>query len=68
MLPWIAGVGPDPARTLDGPRCRAATRPSPGTRPRPTYPEGTYMLRVEAYRAAETLHYAQHQEKIYVNR
>ncbi len=36
--------------------------------PSATYPEGTYVMRVEMYRRTERLHYAYHQEKIYVNR
>ena len=31
-------------------------------------PEGSYVIRIEGYRASESLHYSQHQEKIYVNR
>jgi hypothetical protein len=33
-----------------------------------TFPEGSYMIRIECFRQAENLHYALHQEKIYVNR
>jgi hypothetical protein len=67
VLPWIDGVGADPART----------RPDQGTgadevfvwnTPAADVPEGTYMLRIEAYRGGEALHYAQHMERIYVDR
>ncbi len=36
--------------------------------PSAAYPEGTYVIRIEAYRKSEPLHFAYHQEKIYVNR
>ncbi len=66
VLPWIAGVGPDPART----KSDAATGNETYVWPTPvaSFPEGTYMLRVEGYRRNEALHYVSHQEKIYVNR
>lgn len=36
--------------------------------PAASYPEGSYFIRVECFRQAENLHYAFHQEKIYVHR
>jgi len=65
-LPWIAGVGPDPTKTVPdaGPGDQLWVWPTPPAR----FPEGTYMIRVEAHRRTEALHYAMHQEKIYVNR
>jgi type II secretory pathway pseudopilin PulG len=66
VLPWIAGVGPDPVRTVDdaGPGDEVYTWNTPAA----TYPEGTYLVRIEAFRRNEALHYSNHQEKIYVNR
>ncbi|MDJ0522725.1 MAG: prepilin-type N-terminal cleavage/methylation domain-containing protein [Planctomycetota bacterium] len=66
-LPWISGVGPDPAKTLED------LTPNDDetyvwSTPASKFPEGTYVIRIEAYRTTETLHYAQHMEKIYVNR
>jgi hypothetical protein len=67
VMPWIDGVGPDPARVL--------TDASPGEdesfvwgTPAADVPAGSYLLRVEAYRSEESLHYAQHVEKIHVDR
>jgi hypothetical protein len=66
VLPWIAGVGPDPARTrLDvGAGDESWSWPTPAA----TFPEGTYIVRLQAFRTTESMHYSQHQEKIYVNR
>jgi len=66
-LPWLDGVGPDPARTLPdlipgGDEVYAWAVPAD------KFAEGSYLVRVEAHRANESLHYAQHMEKIYVNR
>ena len=36
--------------------------------PTATFPEGSYQLRVECYRAGQALHYSQHQAKIYIAR
>jgi hypothetical protein len=36
--------------------------------PAASFPEGTYLIRIEGYRTGESLHYAHHQEKIYVSR
>ena len=32
------------------------------------FPKGSYLIRIEAFRMDEALHYTQHMEKIYVNR
>ena len=32
------------------------------------FPEGSYLIRVEAYRQNQSLHYSQHQVKIYIAR
>jgi hypothetical protein len=65
-MPWIEGTGPDPARTLDDAGVGSETYV--WATPKASFPEGTYVLRIESYRRDETLHYAHHQEKIYVNR
>ena len=36
--------------------------------PAASFPAGSYLIRIETYRATEPLHYAQHMEKIYVDR
>ncbi|MEZ5990024.1 MAG: hypothetical protein R3F30_13025 [Planctomycetota bacterium] len=36
--------------------------------PAATFPEGSYLLRIEAYRIGSTLHYSYHQSKIYIHR
>ncbi len=66
-IPWIEGVGPDPAHTL--------TDLNPGGNelytwsvPAASFPQGSYLIRIEAFRLDEPLHYTQHMEKIYVNR
>ena len=66
-MPWIEGVGPDPARVLRDVHPGANETWTWAT-PRATFPQGTYRVCVESYRASESLHYSQHVEKIYVNR
>ncbi len=66
ILPWIDGVGPDPLRTI--PDAAVGNESWTWNTPASTFPEGTYMIRLEAYRKSEARHYAQHMEKIYVNR
>ncbi len=65
-LPWIAGTGPDPTRTV----LDAATGNETYNWPVPaaSFPEGSYMVRIDGFRKTEALHYVSHQEKIYVNR
>ncbi|MCC7137445.1 MAG: hypothetical protein IT460_03340 [Planctomycetes bacterium] len=65
VLPTVNGL-PDPDRTWPD----AATGEETWTwsTPAASYPEGTYVLRIECYRTSEPLHYAAHQEKVYVNR
>ena len=36
--------------------------------PSGSFPEGSYMIRVECYRQNQALHYSQHQSKIYIER
>jgi prepilin-type N-terminal cleavage/methylation domain-containing protein len=64
-LPWVGGV-PDPALTINdgGAGNETWTWPTPAG----TFPEGSYIIRIEGYRKSEPQHYSQHQEKIYVNR
>ena len=65
-IPWIEGVGRDPAQTV--------LDTSPGdevltwSTPPGLFPKGSYLIRIEAFRMDEALHYTQHMEKIYVNR
>jgi hypothetical protein len=66
-MPWIPGVGPDPALTVAD-QAVGADETFAWPTPAAGVPEGSYVLRVEAYRASESLHYAHHMEKIYVNR
>ena len=66
-IPWLAGTGPDPARTLVD-QVPGGDESLLWSTPAASYPEGSYLVRVEAYRASESLHYSQHVEKIYVNR
>jgi hypothetical protein len=66
-IPWIVGVGADPAKTRTDQNVNADETwvwPTPAA----SFPEGTYLVRIESYRASESLHYSQHMEKIYVNR
>jgi hypothetical protein len=67
VLPWIEGVGPDPARTRSD-QVAGGDESFLWNTPAVAVPQGSYMLRVEAYRAGETLHYAQHMERIHVDR
>jgi hypothetical protein len=67
VIPWINGVGPDPAKTLTDQNVNADETWNWPT-PAGSFPEGTYLVRIESYRASESLHYSQHMEKIYVNR
>lgn len=67
VVPWTAGVGPDPNRTLDDQNA-GADETFVWSTPAAQFPEGSYLLRVEAYRQSESLHYAQHMEKIFVSR
>ena len=36
--------------------------------PAGSFPEGSYLVRIEGFRTSEAQHFVQHQEKIYVNR
>jgi hypothetical protein len=67
QIPWLPGTGPDPARTLTD-QVPGGDESFTWNTPALTYPEGSYLVRIEAYRASESLHYSQHVEKIYVNR
>jgi hypothetical protein len=67
VVPWIEGVGPDPARTVTDQNVGADEVFTWDT-PAADFPEGSYLIRVEGYRASESLHYAHHMEKIYVKR
>ncbi len=59
--------GPDPALTLaDG--TAGGDESWTWSTPAGRFPEGSYLVRIEAYRASESLHYSHHVEKIYVNR
>ena len=65
--PWIDGVGPDPARTqMDQNPGEDETWTWPT--PEASFPQGSYLIRIEGHRSAEALHYVQHTEKIYVER
>ncbi len=66
VLPWKPGVGPDPLKTVPDAGIGDQTYLWPT--PRALYPEGTYLIRIDAFRRAEALHFAYHMEKIYVNR
>ncbi len=66
-LPWVEGVGPDPARTRTDSNAGGDESYAWAT-PSATIIEGSYVIRIEAYRTSEPLHYVQHMEKIYVNR
>ena len=66
-MPWVEGLGPDPARTLRD-TAPGADEMFTWSTPASDFPEGSYLVRVEVYRASESLHYSHHQEKIYVNR
>jgi hypothetical protein len=66
VLPLLSGGGRDPAKTFSdaGPGDESFVWATPAG----SFPEGSYLIRVEGYRASEPLHYSSHQEKIYVNR
>lgn len=66
-VPWIDGTGPDPAATL-GDTTAGGDETWIWNTPSVTFPEGSYLIRIEAYRSTEKLHYSQHMEKIYVER
>jgi hypothetical protein len=66
-MPWTPGVGPDPARTLAD-VVAGGDESFVWATPAASFPEGSYLVRIEAYRASEALHYSQHVEKIYVER
>jgi hypothetical protein len=67
VVPWIVSVGRDPAQTLldaaDG-----VDETLVWATPANKITQGSYLIRVEAFRSSESLHYTQHMEKIYVNR
>ena len=66
VLPWITGVGPDPVKTI--PDAGVGNQTYLWPTPKALFPEGTYLIRVDAFRRTEALHFAYHMEKIYVNR
>ncbi|MFV1958724.1 MAG: hypothetical protein ACC662_04855, partial [Planctomycetota bacterium] len=66
-MPWIEGSGPDPAATLKD-QNDGGDESWTWSTPKADFPEGSYLVRIEGYRSSESLHYSQHQEKIYVNR
>jgi prepilin-type N-terminal cleavage/methylation domain-containing protein len=66
-LAWIDGMGPDTAKTFPdwNPGANETwTWLTPATQ----FPEGSYLIRVEAYRRDRGCHYAAHEEKIHVQR
>jgi hypothetical protein len=66
VLPLLPGGGRDPAKTFAD--AGAGDEAWVWATPAGAFPEGTYLIRIEAYRASEPMHYSAHQEKIYVNR
>ena len=65
--PWIEGVGPDPLKTkadLDP----AADETYAWAVPSSSFPEGSYLIRIEAHRKSVRRHYSFHMEKIHVSR
>ena len=60
-------MAPDPLRTRTDSNAGGDESYAWGT-PSGTIIEGSYVIRIEAYRTSEPLHYVQHMEKIYVNR
>jgi len=67
VLPRVKGVGPDPTKVLADANPGAEeiwNWPTPAS----SFPEGSYLIRIEGYRSSESLHYVQHMEKIYVKR
>ncbi len=65
-MPWIDGVGRDPDKTLLD--TNAGDEVLTWNTPSGDMPKGSYLIRIEAFRLDESLHYTQHMEKIYVNR
>ena len=65
-----------PTTAAAGSTCWTTRAPSPAggdetwnwPTPPASFPEGSYLVRIEGYRASESLHYVQHMEKIYVKR
>lgn len=67
VLPWTPGLGPNPSCTvLDS--SLGADESLTWTLSRTLFPAGAYLIRIDAYRADEPLHYAQHVERIHVRR
>ncbi len=66
-LDWIDGVGPDASKTLSDWNAGGDETYTWNT-PADTFPKGTYLIRVEAFRRDNGRHYARHEEKIYVSR
>ena len=65
----IAAPGERPASSMyltpdQGAGQEIYTWPTPAT----VFPEGSYVVRVEAYRNNQSLHYSQHQVKVYITR
>ena len=68
VIPWDdANNQPDPARVLADAN-NGGDESWMWPTPLANFPEGSYLIRIETYRASEALHYSQHMEKIYVNR
>ena len=68
ILPWDdAADAPDSSKTLSDLN-PLGDETYIWVTPDSKLPKGSYLIRVEAYRRSEPLHYAQHMEKIYVNR
>jgi hypothetical protein len=65
-LPLNAAGVADPAKTIAD--SATGDESYSWSTPAASYPEGTYVIRIEAYRKSEPLHFAYHQEKVYVNR
>ena len=66
QLPLNGAGLPDPAKTIAD--TITGDESFNWSTPAAAYPEGTYVIRIEAYRKSEQLHFAYHQEKVYVNR
>jgi prepilin-type N-terminal cleavage/methylation domain-containing protein len=67
-LPWDAVAGtPVASKTLPDVN-PAGDETFVWATPAASFPKGSYLIRIESYRTAEPQHYAQHMEKIYVNR
>lgn len=66
-LPRSANGAVDASRTFTD-RVAGGDESFAWSTPLSLVPRGIYLIRIEAYRASEPLHYAQHQEKIYVDR